>query len=90
MMFENFIRLLSDGKTYSQYELSKKLDVSIETVQAFIEYLSIKRILSCVEYQAEESSCSTYCNRCTGCKGCVKKQPPGHTPTLWEFRKKVT
>lgn len=89
-MVAKFIRLMSDGKMYSQHELSRELNLSLETVQAFIEYLSIKRMLITAEQQPEESSsCSNGCSRYAGCKGCIKKQSSGHTLTLWEFRKKL-
>lgn len=89
-MFSKFIRLINDGKAYSQYELSQELKLSLETVQAFIEYLSVNNILLRVERQPEESSCSNNCNRCAGCKKNIKNQPLGHTPILWAFQKNFT
>ena len=45
MMFQKLINLLNNGKTYSQYELSKEMGVSTETLQGFMEYLSEKGFL---------------------------------------------
>jgi len=72
MMFQKLINLLNNGKTYSQYELSKEMGVSTETLQGFIEYLSDKGFLARVEFQKDIDRETNRCSRCSKCTGCTR------------------
>lgn len=85
-MFVKLIRLLSEGKTYSVQELSRKLGVSIETLRGYIDYLSEKDLLSQVDFEQEENACTGNCAACKGCKGLREKRTLKNMPTLWEFK----
>lgn len=86
MMFQKLINLLNNGKTYSQYELSKEMGVSTETLQGFIEYLSEKGFLVPIETQkdidCETNRCSR-CGKCTGCMGCSEENLCGNYEGLF-------
>ncbi|MGI6437261.1 MAG: hypothetical protein ACOX0D_04315 [Sphaerochaeta sp.] len=86
-MFAKLIRLLADGTTRSQYDLAQEMGLSPETVEAFIEHLSRKRMLVNVEVQSGKSFCSHGCNRCFGCKGYgyVRNISREHSVTLWKL-----
>lgn len=85
-MYTKMIRLMSDGRMHSQYELSRELEISPETVQAFIEYLSMRGTLFSAEPRSDEAACANSCRRCMGCKGCLNKKPLEYSATLWVFR----
>lgn len=86
-MFEELIRFLRSGKTYSQSELADKLGVSAETLKGFMDYLSEKGILSQVPLSPEQVSCQDK-TCCAGCKGCITKKVYGQVPVLWELNEK--
>ena len=69
-MFQKLISLLNSGKMYSQYELSKELGVSTETLQEYIEYLSEKGFLKEVEFQKDDNCKSKKCGNCKSGKSC--------------------
>ena len=87
-MFEELIRFLRSGKTYSQSELADKLGVSPETLKGFMDYLSEKGILSQVLLSPEQVSCQGK-TCCAGCKGCITKNAYGKFPVLWELNMKT-
>ena len=72
MMFQKLINLLNNGKTYSQYELSKEMGVSTETLQGFMEYLSEKGFLVPIEIQKDIDRETNRCSRCSKCTGCTR------------------
>lgn len=80
MMFQKLINLLNNGKTYSQYELSKEMGVSTETLQGFIEYLSEKGFLVPIETQKDIDRDINKCSKCTGCTRCSGTNPRLRTP----------
>ncbi|NLL91409.1 MAG: hypothetical protein GX222_03205 [Ruminococcaceae bacterium] len=88
-MFTKFIRLMNNGKSRSLFEISELLGISPETAEAFIEYLSRKKMLSRVIYNAEELCGSNGCSHCSGCKGCDKSQSGKNVPKIWELNKKL-
>ncbi|HHU01623.1 MAG: HTH domain-containing protein [Christensenellales bacterium] len=88
-MFEKLIQLLNSGKTYSQYELSEELGISLETLQSYIEYLHRKGLLSQIALEADNTTCSGSCSRCAGCKACTTKQSSVQMPVLWEIKDKI-
>lgn len=69
-MFQKLISLLHDGNLYSQYELSKELGISTETLQGFMEYLSKKGFLVPIEFQKDIVRNADKCDKCTGCTKC--------------------
>ncbi len=83
-MFQKLISLLHDGKLYSQYELSKELGISTETLQGFMEYLSEKGFLTPVEFQKDINRETSKCSKCTGCTRC-----PG-TNSSWKLQGHIT
>ena len=76
MMFQKLINLLNNGKTYSQYELSKEMGVSTETLQGFMEYLSEKGFLVPIEIQKDIDRETNRCSRCSKCTGCTRCSGP--------------
>ena len=83
MMFQKLINLLNNGKTYSQYELSKEMGVSTETLQGFIEYLSDKGFLARVEFQKDIDRDADKCSKCTVCMGCSEENLCGNYEGLF-------
>ena len=83
MMFQKLINLLNNGKTYSQYELSKEMGVSTETLQGFMEYLSEKGFLALVEFQNDIDRDINKCSKCTGCMGCSEENLCGNYEGLF-------
>ena len=83
-MFTKFARLMSEGKTYSLQELSRKLGISIETLRGYIDYLSEKDLLLQLDFKQEESACF---GNCAACKGCGGRKTFKNAPTLWEFKR---
>ncbi len=83
-MFAKLIHLLSEGKTYSLQELSRKLGISKETLRGYIDYLSEKNLLSQPDFEKEENACA---GNCAGCKGCAGRKTFKNAPTLWEFKR---
>ncbi|MGI6573281.1 MAG: HTH domain-containing protein [Fermentimonas sp.] len=81
-MFKKLITLLNDGNTYSLYDLSEELGVSIETLQRFIEYLSEKGFLTPVKFQKGIDGDADKCSNCTGCLGCSGKNFRGNCKVL--------
>ncbi len=79
---------MSEGKTYTQIELAKELNVSVETAQCFIEYLTERGLLSKVEYYSDKSSCLSGSNQCEKCKRCAKRTSFENKPILFELKKK--
>ncbi len=69
-MFQKLISLLNSGRIYSQYELSKELDISIETLQEYINYLSERGFLKEVEFQKDDNCKSNKCSNCKSGKSC--------------------
>lgn len=86
-MFEELIRFLRSGKTYSQSELADKLGVSPETLKGFMNYLSEKGMLSQVLLSPDQASCQGK-TCCAGCKNCITKKAYGQLPVLWELNEK--
>lgn len=80
VMLQKLISLLHDGKVYSQYELSKELGVSKETLQGFMEYLSEKGFLAPVEFQKGIDRDADKCGKCTGCTKCSGTNSRLRTP----------
>lgn len=87
-MFEELIRLLRSGKTYSQSELAGALGVSPETIKEFMSYLSEKGMLSQVPQSPEQISCQGKAC-CAGCKGYISKKAYGQLPVLWELNEQI-
>lgn len=85
-MFERFIHLMSEGKTYSWQELSCELDVSEDILQGFIEHLSKEGLLMQVDFQQETTICSSHCTHCKGCEKYKIRRDFKNTPTLWAFK----
>ncbi len=83
-MFVKLIHLLSEGKTYSMQEMSRKLGVSKETLRGYIDYLSEKDLFSQPDFEKEENACT---GNCDGCKGCGGRKTFKNVPTLWEFKR---
>lgn len=86
-MFAKLIHLLSEGKTYSLQEMSRKLGVSKETLRGYIDYLSEKDLLSQVNFEKEENACAGNCVGCKGCKVCGEKEAFENLPILWEIKR---
>ena len=88
-MFDKFIKLMEDKKTYSQFELAKELGVSLETLHLFIEFLASYGIIAQIEYPQEKISCSGGCKGCPGCKtgNTTEKQLQRNKTTLWCLEK---
>lgn len=84
-MFQELINLLKTGKTYSQYELAQELDISIDTLHAWIKYLATQGLLSQVNLQKIMDCHTSACSNCMSCQGCSGKCKPENELILWEL-----
>ena len=74
---EKILRLLDEGRALSQRELAEKLNTSVETLGAQIEYLERLGFLRRIGHICECSG---------GCKGCASKCHDSDIspPVMWE------
>lgn len=86
-MFKKLVRLLSEGKSYSQHELARELGISEEVLQGYIEFLSEQGVISKLDYAGAHAGCSGACSCCKSCKGCAGEAFFENAPMLWEFKK---
>ncbi|MGI6257771.1 MAG: FeoC-like transcriptional regulator [Anaerovoracaceae bacterium] len=73
-MIKSMLRLLENGETYTTNELARKLDLSLETVHAIVDYLDRTGLL--IRIKAEG---------CQSCKGCKVQRSGARNrwPVLW-------
>ncbi len=83
-MVNKLLLLLKENKTYTLEQLAKEMNVSIETVQSFLEFLTLKKIISQVDYQNIDKECLENCSNCKRCHGCLKFQEHENLPVIWQ------
>ncbi len=87
-MFAKFIDLMDQGRSYTKDDLAKELELSSETLQAFIDYLSGQGILLELDCQPEEVSWQSECKSCAACTRC-KEQQLYNSVKFWELKQNL-
>lgn len=85
-MVNKLLLLLKENKTYTLEQLAKEMNVSIETAQSFLEFLTLKKIISQVDYQNIDREYLENCSNCKGCHGCLKFQEHENLPVIWQVK----
>lgn len=84
-MFQKLINLLKSGKTYSQYELARELNISPDTLRAWIEHLVSCGLVSKVDLQQVADYHGEKCGSCVGCRSCSGTHNMKNEPIVWEL-----
>ncbi|HHW94620.1 MAG TPA: hypothetical protein GX736_01640 [Mogibacterium sp.] len=87
-MFQKMLNLLNGGKTYSQYELARELDISPDTLQAWIAYLASCGLLTKVNLHKGADCHINGCGSCSGCQACSSKHTSENLWNIWELNQK--
>jgi predicted ArsR family transcriptional regulator len=78
-MFAEILALLSEGKTFSQYDLAERLHITPEAVAARLDFLHHAGYLRNI---CAPKGCG---KQCAGCP--IGNAVPGNVPAIWEVVK---
>lgn len=84
-MFQKLLSLLKSGKTYSHEALARELDISLDTLEEWLDYLAAHGSLKQVDWQQGADCHANGHSHCAGCNGCSGCHVSDNGPVLWEL-----
>jgi DNA-binding Lrp family transcriptional regulator len=86
-MLREILASLSEGKTFSQYDLAERLHTTPEAIAARLDFLHRRGYLRNI---CAANNCGKKCAVCTG-GGCpIANAAPENSPAVWEAVKSGT
>ncbi len=82
-MYARLLRLLKDGRARLPADLARELDISPETLRAYMAYLAERGMLARIRWRND--ALGQGCAGCLSCRGCPAWDESESDPVIWEL-----